>query len=331
MAGWLSAPAGAPFDRLDWWAGLQAHCAMRPVLAVARNGAGALALPLAQGQGELTALANWYTFRVAPVVSGTPDRAALLQALARDLARRTGRITLTHVPDEDGSASAIAAGFRGAGWLVRMVVDDTNHILHLRGRDYATYLAARPGPLRTTLKRKAKKVACTIHTAFSDAAWAEYEAVYAQSWKPEEGAMAFLRDFARAEGAAGRLRLGLAHALDGTQEGVAPGTPLAAQLWSVEGGTAFIHKLAYVESAKPVSPGTSLSAALFAHVIDGDGVTMVDFGTGDDPYKRDWMEEQRPRYRLEMVRLDQPGQWPRLAVHCARSWAKRLVGAKQQG
>jgi hypothetical protein len=33
---------------------------------------------------------------------------------------------------------------------------DVNHVLEVGGRSYAEYLAARPGPLRTTLKRKAK-------------------------------------------------------------------------------------------------------------------------------------------------------------------------------
>jgi CelD/BcsL family acetyltransferase involved in cellulose biosynthesis len=68
---------------------------------------------------------------------------------------------------------------------------------------------------------------------------------------------------------------------------------VAAQFWTVDGGTAWIHKLAHLDSAKPLSAGTTLSAALFAHVIDRDRVTWVDFGTGDDPYKRDWMEQVR--------------------------------------
>jgi hypothetical protein len=52
----------------------------------------------------------------------------------------------------------------------------------------------------------------------------------------------------------------------------AEGEPVAAQFWTVEGGTAFIHKLAHTEASKPLSPGTTLSAALFEQVIDRDGV-----------------------------------------------------------
>src|SRR3546814_7983792 len=72
------------------------------------------------------------------------------------------------------------------------------------------------------------------------------------------------------------------------------GAPVAAQYWTVEDGTAFIHKLAHVEDSLKASPGTLLSAALFRHVIAVDRVARVDFGTGNDAYKRDWMNRHEP-------------------------------------
>ena len=314
----LGEEAAAPFDRLAWWRLLAQECGVAPCLAVARSGADVAVLPLARAADGLVGLANWYTFRLKPVVSAGADRAALLAALARDLPRRCGRITLTHVPDENGEADALVDAFTRAGWWVRREVDDTNHILQVGGRCFAEYLAARPGALRTTLKRKAKKVDVVLLDAFDPAAFADYEAIYADSWKPEEGAMAFWRRFTEQEGAAGRLRMALAYA---------EGRAVAAQIWTVEGGCAFIHKLAYREEAKPLSAGTTLTAALFERVIDRDRVEWADFGTGDDGYKRDWMEAQRARYRLEMIRPGQPAQWPRLLRAGAKALAKRLVGA----
>lgn len=315
----LRAPAApGPFDRLEWFAGLAELGGVRPMLGVARDGDAVAVLPLAHRpdgpkSDELGPLANWYAFTVRPRVSAGADGLGLLTALARDLRKATGRVTLWPVPDEDGEAGLLCAAFARAGWIVERTPCDTNHFLRLDGRSYAQYLAARPGPLRTTLKRKAKKVAITVYDHFSDAAWADYEAVYAQSWKPEEGSPALLRRFAQEEGAAGRLRMGVAH---GEIEGV--NQPVAAQMWTVENGTAYIHKLAYVEAAKPISPGTSLSAALFERVIDGDHVHTVDFGTGDDPYKRDWMEQQRPRYRITAYHPLRPGQWAPIAKSLLR-------------
>ncbi|WP_404480854.1 GNAT family N-acetyltransferase [Novosphingobium sp. BL-52-GroH] len=305
----------APFDRLAWWQGLAAHCGLTPLLVVAQDADGHAVLPLAGGGGHLTGLSNWYTFRLRPILSSAE---APLEALARDLAARAHRVTLSGICDEDASASITERAFRKAGWLVRREVCDTNHILALAGRSCEQYLATRPGKLRTTLKRKSGKVVTRVLDHFDEAAWAQYELIYAESWKPEEGSPDFLRAFAQAEGAAGRLRLALAHPADDAE-----GPAIAAQMWTVEGGTAFIHKLAHREAAKPLSPGSVLTAALMARVIDGDGVALVDFGTGDDPYKRDWMEGQRPRYRLDMFRPFSPRNWPILAKMALRDLAAR--------
>jgi CelD/BcsL family acetyltransferase involved in cellulose biosynthesis len=62
---------------------------------------------------------------------------------------------------------------------------------------------------------------------------------------------------------------------------------------------------------------------LFEHVIDQDRVALIDFGTGDDAYKRDWMEEIRPRYRLDLIRAGWPGNWPALAKASLRRLARR--------
>jgi CelD/BcsL family acetyltransferase involved in cellulose biosynthesis len=312
----------APFDRLAWWQGLGKHCGMAPLLAVAREGEAIAALPLSGQDGHRLALANWYTFRFRPILSSAHGSERMLDALASDLSGKARRLTLSGLPDEDGSASRIEAAFRKAGWIVSREVCDTNHVLPVAGRSYEQYLASRPGTLRTTLKRKTKKVSVEVLTRFDEQAWRDYEDIYAESWKPEEGSPDFLRAFAEAEGAAGRLRLGIARAADDPQ-----GRAIAAQMWTVEGGTAFIHKLAHREAARPLSPGSVLSAALFRHVIDIDGVNLIDFGTGDDPYKRDWMEDVRARYRLDMLRPLAMRNWPVFA----RMGLRRLAASAKRG
>lgn len=311
-----SAEQHAPFDRLPWWQALADHCGLQSLLAVAREGEEIAVLPLQGDKGHLTALANWYSFRFRAVTSAGGAR--LLAALAADIGSRAHRITLSGLPDEDGSATLIERAFRDAGWITSREACDVNHILEVGGRSYEDYIAGRPGPLRTTLKRKSGKVETRVLTHFDPGVWADYEAIYAQSWKPSEGSPDFLRAFADAEAAVGRLRLAVAHA---------DGQAVAAQMWTVERGTAFIHKLAHLESAKALSPGSVLSAALFRHVIDVDRVGLVDFGTGDNPYKRDWMEAVRPRYRLEMFRPLAPQNW----LIFAKNGVRRLAGMRKHG
>lgn len=302
LAALLSAPhARAPFDRLEWWQGLVNCCDFLPLIAVVRDGDHRGVMPLLRRGRQVHCLANWYSFRVPPLFSAAADHTALLAALAADLPAETPHLVLSSLPDEQGEASALAAALRQAGWTTFVEPCDVNHILPVAGRSFAEYLATRPGPLRTTLKRKADKVEVAIETAFNPDSWAIYEDIYAHSWKAEEGCPGFLRGFAEQEGRAGRLRLAIARA---------EGRPVAAQFWTVEAGTAFIHKLAHVEDAKALSPGSTLTAALLERVIDQDKVNLVDFGTGNDAYKRDWMEEVRPRYRIEAFRAAWPGTWP---------------------
>lgn len=285
-----------PFDRAEWFA-LLAAAGAKPLVVQA----GETAMMLTEANGRIEALRNWYAF----TWRSQGDNPVLLAALASALRARAHRVTLWPVPDEDGSATHLAAAFRTVGWHVAVEPCDHNHVLPVNGRSFAEYWATRPGQMRTTLKRKAKKVAVTIHDRFDAAAWGDYEAIYEESWKPEEGDPALLRAFAEAEGAAGRIRLGVAHSLEGEA--------VAAQFWTVENGTAYIHKLAHRESARPLSAGTTLSAALFERAIDRDGVHLVDFGTGNDPYKRDWMEVDRPRYRIDALDPRQPKAWAPLA------------------
>jgi hypothetical protein len=317
--GALLAGAEAPFDRAEWWEGLVRYCGLTPLYVLARGPDGMALVPLARiGNGVAAPLANWYSFRWRPLVSPGADATALLAAVFRDLARHHWRLALDHVPAEDGSATLVAAALREAGWRVTISQGDINHVLPVAGRTFAEYLAARPGPLRSTLKRKGGRVACEVLPRFSAEAWAAYEAVYAASWKGEEGSPAFLRAFAEAEGEAGRLRLGIARV---------GGEPVAAQLWTVEAGTAFIHKLAYREDARAFSPGTALTAALMTRVIDEDHVDLVDFGTGDDAYKRDWMEQARPRFRVLALKPADPRTWAWLAGKALR----RLAPAAWRG
>nr|WP_283773481.1 GNAT family N-acetyltransferase [Altererythrobacter sp. KTW20L] len=292
-----------PFVRPSWFALLE-RAGQRPLLATVADERGAIALPLVEKAGRLDILSNWYAFTWSPLATPAPPT-----SLYVDLASQLGghAVTLSKLTEQD--ADRLEGAFRKAGWHVARDVCDTNHYLPVAGRSYAEYLAARPGPLRTTLKRKAKKVEVRLSRQFDAADWSAYEHIYANSWKPEEGDPALLRAFAQQESEAGHYLFGMA---------TAGGEPVAAQFWTVEQGTAYIHKLAHLESAQPLSPGTTLTAALMEQVIDRDHVAEVDFGTGNDGYKADWMEATRPRFRLTCLRPGNPRNWPALAKQALR-------------
>ena len=278
------------FNRRDWFKRVWRFGGGSPLIArAASEGALAWLFLRRDNLNKAVALANWYSFAFRPIFAGNPDavrKAAMIVAIAKRL--RSARpsiatIELSPVPSGDGTSDLLENAFRRAGWIVSLRECSTSWTANVAGLSFEDYWAARPGQLRSTLKRKLGKAEfeTQILTDFSEDAWASYEEVYAESWKPVEGLPEFLKDMAIAEAKAGCLRLGICR-IDGAT--------VAAQLWTVENGVAFIHKLAHRESATELSPGTVLSAALFRHVIDEDNVNMIDFGTGNDHYKADWMD-----------------------------------------
>lgn len=309
------------FDRREWFRLLSRHDGGSPLIArVTSEGAIGWLFLKRNGNGRVESLSNWYSFAFRPVFAGDPDenrKSAMLVAAARRLRRARPTITeirFAPVPTEDGSAALLARSFRRAGWLVHEEESSASWTMRATGLDFQSYWNTRPGRLRSTYKRKSSKaeLEVTILDRFDEAAWESYEEVYANSWKPEEGAPALLREMAIAAGAAGTLRLGLC-ALDGE--------PMAAQFWTVENGTAMIHKLAYRTSATELSAGTVLTAEMFRYAIDRDHVDRIDFGTGDDPYKCDWMDTRTALFR---VRAFNPGTFAGLAG-AAKATVSRLV------
>ena len=261
---------------------------------------------------RLVPLANWFSFTWEPLGDCEQD---LMIALARDLRGQAYHIVCDRLPEEHGQARALAHAFREGGWLTQSSSHDENHILELGGRDFTQYWASRPGRMRTTLKRKQGRIETDILTSFDPKAWQTYTAIYAESWKPVEERADLLEDFAATEASSGHLRLGIAR-----HEGEA----VAAQFWTVEDDTAYIHKLAHTPSGGALSAGTVLSAAMFRHAIDVDGVRAIDFGTGSDAYKRDWMETCRLRYRVEAWNPRSAAAWPGLVRARARRLAERI-------
>lgn len=310
------------FARREWFRRVWRHEGGFPLIARAAS-EGALAwLFLRRGEGsEVRALANWYSFAFAPVFAGDPDpqrKRAMLIAIAKRLKAARPRISVIDLsPVPAGDADLLAAAFRRGGWQVGLEQSSTSWTANVEGLSFEDFWAARPGQLRNTFKRKSGKADFDVQvlTGFDAAAWEDYEAVYANSWKPEEGSPEMLRELAIAESDAGCLRLGICR-LDGVA--------VAAQFWTVENGKALIHKLAHRETVRDLSPGTVLSEAMFRHVIDVDRVSTIDFGIGNDAYKADWMDRDAPLMRVRAFN-------PATAAGLLASIKARISGLVRRG
>jgi hypothetical protein len=114
-----------------------------------------------------------------------------------------------------------------------------------------------------------------------------YYGVYGRSWQKQERiGPTFHRDLAGMAARKGWLRLAFLFHDD---------VPLAAQFWIVSGRTAYILKTVYDQHYKKYSPGKVLTSEMFRHVIDVDGVSVIDYVQGDEDYKKDWTPKRRER------------------------------------
>lgn len=296
------------FYRRAWFDMLSRHCfADQPLLLPEIHiGEASVFLPLVQERDRLASLSNYYSFSYAPIFKGADSqdiRNELLTRIAADLRRSYGRLSLYPLIDDDDDMPALLQhAFANAGWTALLNTQGSNHIVDVNGRDFAAYWKARPGALRSSVKRKGRNgnYRYEIHARLGEALWNEYLTIYAASWKEPEPYPDMVRAIAEEAAERGALHLGIMRD---------DGRAVAAQLWTIEGDTACIHKIAHDIRDDPHSPGTLLSHHMFAYMIDIEKVTHIDYGTGDNAYKQDWMERARPMLRLDCFNPAQPSQW----------------------
>lgn len=303
------------FDRLDWFRLVQEYTLDgQPLIVRVRNGVSRCWLFLAVKGRSAHALSNWYCLRFGPVIDGAPGCEPPLDDMARGL-RRAGVAHLYLAPV--GEDEALGSALSRRGWITRREQVNVSWRICTKGSSFDDYWAARPSKLRNTAGRRARRanLQIAIHDRFDEQAWDDYQSVYDASWKPAEGSPELMRRFAIQEGEAGTLRLGLAY-LDGK--------PIAAQLWVVERGVATIHKLAYREDARHLSPGTILSMEMFRRALDVEKVEMIDFGIGDHAYKAEWMSHSVPLYALTAYDMFQPAGIVAIAKSLWSKGARRV-------
>jgi len=300
-------PAEDLFASHLWFSTLIAHglpAQSSPLFAVCGAGGrpfAMLSLAVRAGTGELGPLTCPYTCVYRPLFApGAPGAsAATAGALIGRLLRGPAPVRLDALAAEAPGLDPFIAGLRSAGLAVLRFEHFGNWQESVAGRSFAEYLAARPGALRTTIRRKARRRAevergFSLITGGAELARgiAAFEAVYARSWKAPEPYPGFQPALMRATAAAGLLRLGVLRLA---------GQVAAAQLWIVSGGRAMLLKLAHDESLAAASPGTVLTALMIELLLGRERIDELDFGRGDDPYKRLWASGRRQRIGLVLA------------------------------
>ncbi|AZP12402.1 GNAT family N-acetyltransferase [Undibacterium parvum] len=328
------------FSSYAWLQTLHAHSlgaehSLR-LYGLEKNGQPLLLLPLCFNSHQrsvfqapaLLAASNYYSSLFSLIRASEPAATQdelnfLLHHIAQEVPR-WGSLDLHPLALEARQLPTMEIACRAAGMAVQRYFCFGNWYLKLNGRSFPEYFESLPSRLKNTLKKKQKQASKNHNLQFKlvqtpaqlVTAQAAYEQVYRASWKPSEAQPEFIAALMLLCAQQGSLRLGLAY-LDGQ--------PVAAQLWIVHQASALIYKLAYDERHAQLSIGSLLTCHMMQQVIDVDRVSEVDYLTGDDAYKQDWMSDRRERWGLRAYNLRSPASVLAAAWHLGRQQLKRQL------
>jgi hypothetical protein len=226
-------------------------------------------------------------------------------------------LSLSELDPREPSYAALMGALRSAGLLVESCFSSGTWYEETAGLSFPDYVSARPSELRNTWRRKRRKLerGNRLTTYFIDddksldQAVADYETVYAASWKPAELFCDFVPALIRLAGKLRALRLGIYY-LDGI--------PAAAQFWILWKGRAVICKLAHDKRFDDLSLGTLLTMEMFERVLTDDRPHEISLGRGDDPYKKLWLPKRRERWGIT---ASNPRTWRGLRLGLKRQAA----------
>jgi hypothetical protein len=256
------------------------------------------------GDGNWRALSSYYTSLFTLLLAEARPH-AVFDCLAQGLAGKGIKtLRLEPVAAADPDVAQLQQALERHGFDSQRLFHFVNWSHAIEGQSFDQYFAQRPTRLRNTIARKRRKLSrehaaeIRLYTGGDlEQAIVDYSTVYKASWKDGERFTGFVPALIRTMAASGWLRLAILY-IDGQ--------PAAAQIWFVVHGRASIFRLVYDERWQQYSPGSILTAYLMERVIDTDKVDSVDFLTGNERYKQDWMSERNERWRLVFVKKTEP-------------------------
>ncbi len=286
----------------------------------------AAVFPMLRTGGAWQGLTTLYTYRYAPQVAAVlteAERLVVFTAFGRWL-RARGVTRLDCLDPADPHDAPLQAGLRAAGLVPLPFAHFGIWEEAVAGCDWPAYLARRDGRLRETIRRRLRDVHAMPDARFDvltsaaeiAAATDAYDRVAAQSWKQAEPFPAFNRVLFREAAADGALFMTMLTLGE---------TPVAVQAWAVWDRRATVLKLVHDEALGKLSPGTVLTALSIRHLLRDGAIDWLDFGRGDDPYKKSWVRDRRQRGGLLVANPWRPAGLAAVLRHAAGQVRRRFV------
>ena len=252
-------------------------------------------------RGGLSSLSNHFTTLFSLLASDADLDDVILNCLAEGLSSMDiMSIRLDPIDTADRNMKRLFQSMQAYGFESHSYFRFYNWSHSVNGQSFDEYMAERPANIRNMINRKQRKLdrehgydIRLYENIDVDRAITDYQLVYQSSWKASELHADFTPSLVNRLSECGWLRLAILYV---------KGNPVAAQIWFVVHGKANIYRLVYDERWKNYSPGSILTEYLMRHVIDTDKVSEIDFLTGNERYKQDWMTMQNERIGVRLAK-----------------------------
>lgn len=257
-------------------------------------------MPEASGR-SFASLTNAHSLEHGILCAPAADVASGLAAILSDILSERPQWDwwrLSELDPRDPSYGVLVKALRRAGLFVECSFSSGTWYEDTAGLSFADYLAARPSELRNTWHRKRRRLERSNRLTKSffgggesgiEQAIADYQTIYAASWKPGERFPDFVPALIRLAARLRALRLGIYYVEN---------IPAAVQFWIVWNRRAVICKLAHDKRFDELSLGTLLTMEMFERVLAEDRPREISLGRGDDPYKKLWLPRRRERWGI---------------------------------
>jgi hypothetical protein len=233
-------------------------------------------------------LTSPYTTLFLPPFGNVENATALGRSLAITI-RDTIRFDCLDA--SDASVSAFLSGLADGGLYVGSYQHYANWFEVIP--DFATYWQTRNGGFKNAARkslRLEKQGRLRFECYEGNIDWTRatdlYEQVYEKSWKAPEPHSQFVSTLLHSLGPPGLAKVGVI---------TIDSEPAASQIWLVKGPRATIFKVAHDARFDRYSPGTALTHRLLRKLLEEEHVREIDFGRGDDSYKKQWLSDRRMR------------------------------------
>ncbi len=274
-----------------------------------------------KGGYKLSSLANYYTMEYEPYFSGK-DRvcqkaiAAFIKYLATE---ENTWSTLSFSPLDGGKLSNIYLREELSKYFkVTQLAHHKNWTYKNNGETFKEYLNHSPSRIKDIERKERRlvkdhKVTFKIHVDETDIEkyTQDYLEVYNNSWKNQEPYKGFIPNLLKLCAREGLLRLGIIY-IDSK--------PAAVQFNIFHNKTCLIYKLSYHEKYKNLSAGAILSFKMMQYAFDQDHAESIDYGSGDDAYKKEWMSHCREKITLTTYNNDKSTK----ILYLKQIWKARL-------